>query len=135
MPEWKENKHGSGQNDLHCFNCTWFQPWDFSIEPRRPTEPNGGSVEEERERAAAIDPVEPTEEATQLGFCRAKSVPITNLNMDVLYDNKAGFFKSSYQGSENELLNEVAAYNATEFWCRKWTRALHPFAWPPIPAN
>lgn len=136
---WKDNKHGIDENDLHCFSCQFFQPWDQTQPPPRP-QPNGGNgevLEEEEEplEAARIDPVEPTEEATYEGFCRAKHVPITNLNMAVLYDAKAGYFKTDYQNSDHELLNEPQIVMSPEFWCRKWKRALYPFIWPPIASS
>lgn len=129
MPDWKDNKHGTGQNDLHCFNCTWFQPWDLTRAPPRPQP----SVEEVViEAAAAIDPIIPTDEATYEGFCRARSIPITNLNLAVEYDGKSGSFKTNTPNNDHELLNEVEMEDSTEFWCRKWTRALYPFVWPPV---
>lgn len=134
---WKDNKHGTGEKDTHCFNCAWFQPWDFGQTPPRP-QPNGPSIEEETEvvtEAVRIDPVEPGEQATTNGYCRARSVPITNLNMMVSYDGKIGYFKSNYQNSDNELLNEVEMDTSPEFWCRKWKRALYPFAWPPLESS
>jgi hypothetical protein len=124
---WKDNKHGTGENDEHCFSCSWYQPWDFSITPPRPA-PSAPSVEEAA--LEAVDPVEP-EEGTVNGYCRARSVPITNLNLDVEYDSKTGFFKSSAPNTDHEILNEVTMLESNEFWCRKWVRALHPFAWPP----
>lgn len=110
---WRNNRHGFDEGALSCYSCSWYQP--YINEPLVQTEQVVG--------------------ASQIGWCRAASVPITNLNMAVLYDNITGSFRTSGYGNpeitNEEVLTEVIVFDATEFWCRIWARTLNAFAWPP----
>lgn len=110
---WKSNKHGYEKGALSCYSCSWYQP--YINEPNRQTQQIVG--------------------ASQIGWCRAGSVPATNLNMSIWFDGKSGSFRTSgyYNGlvSDTQALTEVIVYDATEYWCAEWTRTLNPFLWPP----
>jgi hypothetical protein len=111
---WKNNRHGFSEGALSCYSCSWYQPFL--------NEPGGFGPQQDVG-------------ASQLGYCRAASVPITNLNMAVFYDSKPGSFRTSGYANanvgNNEVLTEVLIYDAPEFWCRIWTRTLNAFPWPP----
>lgn len=116
--QWKANRHGYSEGAVSCYSCSWFQPYINEV--------RGG-----------IGPIiQGPVGASQIGWCRAASVPITNLNMAVFYDTKSGSFRTSGYDSAyvtgTETLTEVIVYDATEFWCRIWTRTLNPFPWPPV---
>lgn len=112
---WKANRHGFEEGAISCYSCAWYQPY---------TNPTQGGV------------LNIQAGASQIGYCRAESVPITNLNMAVYYDGKSGSFRTSgYLNpyvSNNETLTEVIIYDSTEFWCRLWVRTLNAFPWPPL---
>ena len=120
-PWWRFNKHGREQKDtIMCFKCQWFQPW---------------MEEEEPQLRRTIDPVEP-EGASQVGWCRKKSVPVTNHNAIVrgpgLTDSPGQQFTTDQFMSSAQTLNEVVQFASQEFWCRYWRRTTIPFLWPPL---
>ena len=119
---WKDNKYGFGEGLLSCYSCEWFEPYDILTgEPRPPQ----GSFR------AGIDPDPPVLGASVNGYCRAEEVNTINMNLDVLFDGKTGYFKTS-TSPENGGLNEVIIIDSTEFWCRFWTRTLNNLPWPPL---
>lgn len=111
--DWKANRHGYSEGAVACYSCSWYQP--YINQPNQQTQQIVG--------------------ASQIGWCRAASVPSTNLNMAVFYDTRSGSFRTSGYStpliSDKEVLTEVIVYDATEFWCRIWTRTLNAFSWPP----
>jgi len=122
QPWWRYTKHGrEEQNTVMCFKCQWFQPM---------YQEEDSQLKKMRAKGVVIP-----EGASPEGYCRKKSVPITNYNAPMVLPTFPTLYSQVLSNDQSlpptQSLQEVFQVKGQEYWCRYWVRTATPFLWPP----